>query len=91
MLTVVETYGMKEDDSNFQFFQELPVTPQVDGVVGTLSCVKKNIILVFCALRSHFWILRMQNYLYKVSFFMYDCVHFHYFGSTLCVYVMWVM
>ena len=25
-------------DSNFQFFAELPVIPQADGVVGTLNC-----------------------------------------------------
>ena len=52
------------------------------GVVGTLIFFT-YIILVLKALHAHFWTLIILLF-YKVSFF----VHFHYFASTLCMYVL---
>ena len=67
-------------------FTELPVPPQVAGVVGTFN-VLLYIILSTKVSFLEDTILFLQGS--SLSFFAL-CVHFHIFASTLCMYVMYL-
>ena len=78
-----ETYGRKGGDSNFQFFADLPVPPQVDIVVGTLIIV----LFFLCNSGVLSTIISFFRTLKDVILFL-QYVHFHYFACTLCMHVM---